>query len=242
MTLLWSGSFAFSARREPRTREARAPVAQAVADASARLRSRRGASCGTRSIEQRRRLLLGRDSDETLANRLDHPRHDHIEHLVESGRRLEAQNALGLLDRWHPPLHVMVERLVAHVAEGCICSAETAPDVLGKLQDRRRLCRRQVEIVVDCVWVLHRGHDASGEIATVRVVANLVPIPEDVERILALYDLLHQVRYDVTHRELHIAAEHLDVRFCSRLAYSDTVERPDDGVREPVLLVRRARE
>ena len=54
--------------------------------------------------------------------------------------------------------------------------------------------------------MLHRGHDPAREVAAVGVVPDLVAVAEDVERVLALQHLLHEVGDDVAHRELHVAA------------------------------------
>ena len=53
-----------------------------------------------------------------------------------------------------------------------------------------------------------------GEVAAVRVVADLVAGAEDVERVLALEDLVDEVGHDVAQGELHVAAH--DVRVAQR--------------------------
>ena len=77
--------------------------------------------------------------------------------------------------------------------------------VLRQLEHRRRLRGREVEVVVERGRMLHRGHDAPGEVAAVGVVPHLAAVAEDVERVLALHDLLHQVGDHVAHRELDVA-------------------------------------
>ena len=56
-----------------------------------------------------------------------------------------------------------------------------------------------------------RRDDAPGEVAAVGVVADLGAVAEDVQRVLTLDDLLDEVGHDVAHRELDVAAEHLDL-------------------------------
>ena len=75
-----------------------------------------------------------------------------------------------------------------------------------------------------------------GEVAAVGVVADLVARPEDVERVLALEDLEHEVRHDVAQRELDVAAHDVRVADGPALADADAVERTDDGVRQLELL------
>ena len=59
-----------------------------------------------------------------------------------------------------------------------------------------------------------------------------------LQRVLALQHLLHEVGDDVAHRQLHVAAQHLDVAERARLADADAVERAHDRVRQPVLVAR----
>jgi len=75
-----------------------------------------------------------------------------------------------------------------------------------------------------------------GEVATVRVVTHLVAGTQDVERILALEDLVDEIRDDVAEGELHVAAHDVGVAERPALADPDAVERPDDRVRQLVLL------
>ena len=89
--------------------------------------------------------------------------------------------------------------------------------------------------------MLHRGDDAAGEVAAVGVVPDLLAVAEDVQRVLALHDLLHEVGDHVAHRQLHVAAQHLDLAPGAHLADAHAVERPHDRVRQAVLVVRGAR-
>ena len=61
----------------------------------------------------------------------------------------------------------------------------------------RTVVERAVERLkssLTAVGRLHREADAVGEVAAVRVVADLRPVAEDVERVLALEDLQDEVR------------------------------------------------
>ena len=72
-----------------------------------------------------------------------------------------------------------------------------------------------------------------GEVAAVGVVADLVALAEDVQRILALEHLEHEVRDDVAQGELDVAAHDVRVADGPPLADADAVERPQDRVRQP---------
>ena len=74
--------------------------------------------------------------------------------------------------------------------------------------------------------------DPAGEVAAVGVVPNLRAVAEDVQRVLALEHLLHDVGNDVAHRELHVAAQHLHIAERPALPHADAVERPHDRVRQ----------
>ncbi len=95
---------------------------------------------------------------------------------------------------------------------------------------------REVEVLVERRRVLHRSRDAPGQVAAVGVVPDLVAVAEDVQRVLALEHLLHEVGHDVAHGQLDVAAQDLDVAERPALADADAVERPHDRVRQLVLL------
>ena len=105
------------------------------------------------------------------------------------GRGLEAQDVARLADVGHAQLDVVLERRVGDVAERLAVAADLAPDRLGQLEHRRRRRRRQVEVVVDRVLRLHGEPDPVGQVAAVGVVADLVALAQDVQRVLALEDL-----------------------------------------------------
>ena len=56
------------------------------------------------------------------------------------------------------------------------------------------------------------------EVAAVGVVAHLAAVAQDVQRVLSLEHLLHQVGHDVAHRELHVAAQDLRVAESARVS------------------------
>ena len=76
-----------------------------------------------------------------------------------------------------------------------------------------------------------------GEVAAVGVVADLVALAQDVQRVLALEDLLHEVGHDVA-ESASFTLPLMMSRVAERpaLADADAVERPDDRVRQLVLL------
>jgi hypothetical protein len=93
-------------------------------------------------------------------------------------------------------------------------------------------------ILVASDRMLHRLHDAAREIAAVCVVANLGAVSQNVKRILPAQCLLDQVRHDVAHRELDIAAHYLDVAESPTVAHPNAVEWPDNRVGELMLVPR----
>ena len=83
----------------------------------------------------------------------------------------------------------------------------------------------------------HAGDDSLGEVTAIRVVPDLASVAEDVQRILALHHLLHQIGNHVTHGELHVARGDVDVAERPRLTDADTVERAHDRVGQLVLVL-----
>src|SRR5467141_4344420 len=67
--------------------------------------------------------------------------------------------------------------------------------------------------------------------------SHLAAVAKDVQRVLALEHLLDQVRHDVAHRQLDVAAHHVMVAQRTPLTDADAVERPHDGEWQPVLLM-----
>ena len=69
---------------------------------------------------------------------------------------------------------------------------------------------------------------------------HLVPVAQDVQRVLVPDHLLHQVGDDVAHRQLHVATDDLDLAPGPHLADAHAIERPHDRVRQLVLVARGA--
>src|ERR1700692_434093 len=149
--------------------------------------------------------------DRPRSDRLLDPWDDLVEHLIERGRGLEAEHAPRLLNGRNPPLDVVFERWVADVSERQAVALDPVPDLLGPGQGGGRLAGGKIEVVVERGGALHRRDDPFGEITRIRVMADLRPTSEDMQRVLPLDDLLHEVGNDVTHRQLDVAAENLHI-------------------------------
>src|SRR5204863_4455476 len=142
----------------------------------------------------------------------------------QRGGRLEAHYATSLLRVGHTALHVVLERGVVDMTEGDVGPFDLAPDQLCEVEYGRRFYRREVEVLVERVWALHCRDDPSGQVSAVCVMAHLRTVAEDVERILPLHDLLHQVGDDMAHCEADVATHDLDVGERASLAHTDAVE------------------
>src|ERR1022692_2727747 len=99
-----------------------------------------------------------------------------------------------------------------------------APDDLGQLQNGGARSSRKIEVMVDGSRMFQANSYSLSQIATVRVVPDLISRTENVEGILALEYLLRQIGYHM--------------RQCPLLSYADAIERTHDGIRQPVLLPR----
>ena len=164
------------------------------------------------------------------------PWDDLVQRLRQRRRRLEPEHPACLLDGRDALLHVVRVRLVRDVPQRLV-PLDLAPDQLGQLQHRRRLGRREVEVLVDGRGRLDGQADAARQVAAVGVVADLPAVAQDMQRILALEHLLDQVGHDVAHGQPDVARHDLLVGQGPLLADADAVERPDDGVGQAVLLV-----
>ena len=151
-------------------------------------------------------------------------------------RRLEAEHAPGLLDVGDAHLDVVLEGRVGDVPERLVRPVDLPPDQLGQLEHRRRAAVERLKSSLSAVGRLDRQADAPGQVAAVGVVADLAAVAEDVQRVLALEHLLHEVGDDVAHRQLDVAAHDVRVADGPPLADADAVERADDRVGQPVLL------
>ena len=76
----------------------------------------------------------------------------------------------------------------------------------------------------------------AGQVAAVGVVPDLVAVAEDVQRVLALEHLLHEVGTTWLIASFTLPLEHLDVAEGPALADADAVERPHDRVGQLVLV------
>src|SRR5438094_6512220 len=214
--------------------------APAATGASSRATSANAATAPR--FEDRTDLTRGSASDTSFGNGVADPGDDLGEHLVEGGGGLESEEAPGLVDGRYAALHVVLEGLVGEPAEGHIFTTDRPPDALGQFEHGCRSLRRDVEILVRRRGMLHGSGDSAGDVTTVRVVTHLGAVAEDVQRVLALEDLLYKVRHHMAHGQLHVAAEDLDVAERASFADPDTVERSHDRVGQAVLLVGGARE
>ncbi len=164
------------------------------------------------------------------------PRDDLVERLIQRSRGLESEDLHGLVDVGHAPLHVVGERLVTHEPQRLV-ALDLSPDRLGQFAVRSwTSAGREVEVLVACRLGLDGQADAAGEVAAIGVVADLAAVAQDVQRVLALENLLDEVGNDVAHRQLDVARHDLAVAQRPLLADPDAVERPDDGVGQLVLL------
>ena len=143
-----------------------------------------------------------------LDGRVD-PRDDLVEHLVERGRGLEAEHLawpcrVSGTRRWTSySKRVVVARSRSGTSSPLtlrqISSASSSTVVDSAVERLKSSLRASgCSIAVD---------DAPGEVAAVGVVPHLVAVAEDVQRVLALEHLLHQVGDDVAHRQLHVAGQ-----------------------------------
>src|SRR5262249_24143265 len=117
-----------------------------------------------------------------------------------------------------------------------IDSANLVPDPLREIENRGRLGRREIEVLVAGRRVFHCGDDPAGEIAAVRVMPDLRAVAENTQWVLPLDHLLDGFRDPGAHCELDVAARALGVGQGTLFADTDTVEWPDDRVRKPVLV------
>src|ERR1039458_1716090 len=92
------------------------------------------------------------------------------------------------------------------MAERVVLTMHLAPDGWGQFQNGGASRSGKIEILIDRSRMLQTNFYSLGQIATIGVVANLISRTENVERILALEHLLHQVGDNVRHRKFHIAA------------------------------------
>src|SRR6266542_2991640 len=200
-------------------------------------------SCTSRPASAPARVALGSSPlQPPVRDRLGHPGDHLVEHFFQPGGGFEAEHLTGLGYVGDALVHVVLERLVVRQPQRYTRPLDLSPDHLGQLGDGRRARRGEVEVLVQRGRVLHRGHNPPGQVTAVRVMPDLRAVAQDVQRVLALEHLLHEVGDHVGHGELHVAGEHLGFAERPALADAHTVERPHDRVRQAVLVERGAGE
>src|SRR5258708_25177914 len=112
------------------------------------------------------------------------------------------------------------------------------PHQLRQPQGGGRDRSRQVEAVVRGRGVLEAEQNAASQITAIRIVARLAPVAENVQRVLALQDLLYEVRDNMRHRESNVAAHDLGVAQGPLFSNANAVEWTRNSVGKFVLLVR----
>src|ERR1019366_5180144 len=113
-----------------------------------------------------------------------------------------------------------------------------APDGFGQLEDGSARWSGKVEILIDRGGMLQANFYSLGQIATIRVVPDLISRTENMEGILAFEDLLRQIGHYMRHRQLHIAAINVMVMQRPLFSHTHAIKRTHNGVRQLVLLPR----
>ena len=158
-----------------------------------------------------------------------------VEHLVERRRGLEAQEPGGLAHVRRAVLNVVrIGRIVNHPQRRV--AADALPNQRGQFAHAGGRRRGDVEIFVQRRRVFHADADAAGQIAAIGVMAHLVALAQDVQRVLTAEDLLHQVGHDVAHRQGDVARGNRLGPQRPLLADAHAVEGPDDRKGQLVLL------
>ena len=134
-----------------------------------------------------------------------------------------------------PLLDIVLVSRVTHVAERLSGAMDLFPDHLCQLQNRRAYRGGKVEVLVQGSRVLDTNPNSPRQIATIGVVTYLLPVAQDVQRILSLHHFLHQVGNHVGHGQAYIAAHDVAIRQRPLFSDADTIEGPHDGVRKLVL-------
>mmetsp|Transcript_54379 Transcript_54379/g.100446 ORF Transcript_54379/g.100446 Transcript_54379/m.100446 type:complete len:279 (-) Transcript_54379:77-913(-) len=93
-----------------------------------------------------------------------------------------------------------------------------------------------VEVLVLSSRIHHAHCYTSCQIACICIMSPLLTRAQNVKRILSFQHLLHQVRHNMRHRQLDVAAQDLGIGFGSLLSDAHCVERSNDCVWEPMLL------
>ena len=127
------------------------------------------------------------------------PRNHLVQYFGERRGGLEAQQIPRLVNRRRPLLDIVLISRIADVAEWLAGAVDLPPDQLCQFQNRGTYRGREVEILVERSRVLDASADSAGEIAAIGIVAYLLTITQNVQRILALHQFLYQVWNHVRH-------------------------------------------
>ena len=128
--------------------------------------------------------------------------------MASEGRRgLETQHVTRLADVRHAELDVVLERRVGDVRNGAAVGPRTFRLIVSAssrtVVDFARSNR--LKSLFTAPGRLHRQPDSLGQVAAVCVVADLIPVSQDVQRILAFEYLLNKVRNDMAHGQGDVA-------------------------------------
>src|SRR6266705_1437748 len=115
------------------------------------------------------RLRRGRRSDNSRSDGLADPWDYLVEHLLQRGCCLEAQDLLGLIGGGHAALDVVGERIVVNYPQLWARTLDLAPDQPGQLEDGAALGGGEVEVLVAGLWIGHRCHYPAGQVTAVGV-------------------------------------------------------------------------
>src|ERR1022692_4555293 len=199
-----------------------------------RLRCKRESPGSTRSRSARVRHPL----DLTYFDLLSDPGNDFVQYRAQAGGGFKSEHLFGLARIRRALLHVIFEWWIGNIAERFIIAMDLAPDGFGQLKNGSARWSRKIEILIDRTGMFQANFYSLGQIAAIRVVANLISRTENVEGILALEHFLRQIGHHMRHRQLHIAAINVMVMQRPLFSNADAIKRTHNGVRQLVLLPR----
>src|SRR2546421_4912068 len=97
------------------------------------------------------------------------PRDDLVQHLVQTGGGLEAEDLTRLAHIWDAALHVVLVGRVMHDPQ-CTVPVDFPPHDLGEFEHRGADRGRQVEVFINRLGRLDAQSDASSQVASIWVV------------------------------------------------------------------------